>query len=514
MTSGPSYKQLAFAGLLVGATAVGAYIYYTRHAGNVKVNQEADAPSEALNAKTAKKAKKSKKKASKSSSQDSVEMNPSSEKHVSTKSEAGTATSATPSMMELAALCEKDIEELLVLKAEDKQNVFYALLLRGELLMSQPGEDAIMKSVSYFAKAIALVPNPSEIMAAFEKTLPKPIFSALISTLQGEVVKKTEKYFETLTKATGGKVAFAIEAYVDQLGNPGRRFMPKAKVDIAAGETVFEEVPDVVIMDPACDDTGKCDHDYKQIEEGVALGCEKFGDAKYCSEGCKKAGFEYYHMYTCEARGPDVTKHVDELRDHCKTTGNPVPFLMLHYVSMLLTEEIRGNGSAMNGPFAHYDHLPQAFPEPSDEDRKEAALIRAVFTSANENLADFLTDTIYASMKATLTHACFSFALDNPEAIVDAPSKPFRKLFGSNQEPTVIGLYHLAAHLPHACDASLQAEVVGGTKVRFVATRAVKAGEPLSLSFLPLDGMQKEMRREKLFLTYMLNCECTLCKSE
>jgi hypothetical protein len=293
--------------------------------------------------------------------------------------------------------------------------------------------------------------------------------------------------------------------------------MPKAKVDIAAGETVFEEVPDVVVMDPGCDDAGKCEHDYKQIEEGTAvLGCEKFGDAKYCSEGCKKTGFEYYHMYTCKARGQDVTKHVDELRDHCKTTGNPVPFLMLRYVSMLLTEEIRGNGSAMNGPFAHYDHLPQAFPEPSDEDRKEAALIRAVFTSANENLADFLTDTIYASMKATLTHACFSFSLDNSEAIVDAPAKPFRKLFGSNQEPTVIGLYHLAAHLPHACDPSLQAEVVGGagTKVRFVATRDVKAGEPLSLSFLPLDGMQKEMRRERLFLTFMLNCGCTLCKTE
>ena len=78
-----------------------------------------------------------------------------------------------------------------------------------------------------------------------------------------------------------------------------------------------------------------------------------------------------------------------ELHTLCAETGSSLALLMLRYIALLLSEELRGNGAANNGPFAHYDHLHPVFNAPSDIERKEAKLLRQIFSATNKRLWSF-----------------------------------------------------------------------------------------------------------------------------
>lgn len=424
------------------------------------------------------------------------------------------SVSIEKNLSDLAAMCEKDMDELMALGPEDKQKVFYALLMKGEAVMNQ-GEPGC---VQYFVKALTLVPNPGEILGAFEKTLPEPIFHALLQELQGEVTRKTEKYFAMLAAGAKGAVQFDLVSEVDLLGKPVKRFAPKAKAAILKGDLVFEEKADVVAWtDILTDPTMFCQNCLAKLGTDGAdvVKCDKEEDGLYCSEACKQADFDVYHMYICKAREAAAAS-LEALHAYCREEAkNGQALLMLRYVALLLTEEIKGNGTAMNGPFVHFDHLPQMYPNPNETDKKEAALIRAIFTVSNDNLADFLTDQIYASMKATLTRAAFVFSVYNSAALNAQDNiEAFRKVIGENQDCEAMAFFPLAAHFPHSCLPNLVLELAPGNKVRATATCDIAQGEPLSIAYVPVpEEISPEMRKEKLFLHFMINCECKACNA-
>ncbi len=489
------------ASLVVAVGATGAFYLINRSKSTESTEEPIHQDVLSKNETSSKKQRRNKKKnktQSSSTSQDSI------------VSEINIASvSVEKSMTELAELCNKSVDELMPLDPENKQKVFYALLLKGEATMNSGDLD---KAVECFVKACTIVPNPSEIIAAFEKSLPQPVFEAFLMKLQDQVMKRTEKYFELLSDSSNGHIKFTVKDIIDLLGKPHKQFMPVAKCAIKKGEILYEEKPDIVaITDLSIDPSGYCDFTLKKITDGPSY---KFEDAVYCSEEARVAGIDQYRMYVSEKR-PEALNALQSLNKYCKDEAkNGQALLMLRYVSMLLTEELKGNGTAVNGPFAHYDHLPQMFPSPTDADKKEAAIIRSIFTTTEENLAEFLTDQIYASMKATLIRASFSFNLDNPLALNNLDKvNPFRKVIGDNQDCDATAFYHLSAHLAHSCYPNVELEVIPstGSKIRAVALKDIATGEPLNISYIPVEGMEREMRKEKLFLNFMLDCKCTAC---
>lgn len=358
-----------------------------------------------------------------------------------------------------------------------------------------------------------LVPNPTEILGAFEKSLPEPVFTALLYSLQSEALKKTESYYEMLSGLSDGSVRF--EPVITQIGGkPVRHFAPVARKAVKKGEILFEESPGIFCLtDPNADVSKYCDHCLKTLNDEAKVVCEK-DDAGYCSETCKKTSFDVYHMYVCEAR-EQAAESLKKLREYCQTTvKNGSALLMLRYVAMLLTEELKGNGAAVNGPFVHFDHLPQMFPAPTEADKEEAAMIRSVFTTSNDNLAEFLTDQIYASMKGTLIRASFALNLTNSLAINNQSKvEPFRKVIGENQDCDVTAYYHMTAHIPHSCAPNVSLELVpeSGCHVRAVAQCDIDEDQPITISFVPVQDMETSMCKEKLFINFMLDCKCTEC---
>lgn len=126
-----NWKYLLVSSLIIAAGASGAY-YLFKHAGHAE-EDSSSAPSNSSDLAATKKSKKRKSKkrltgsASESTSKDSI----------TTEIEAEVTVTVEKSLSDLASLCEQDSEVLLSLGVEDKQKVFYALLLKGEAVMNQ-----------------------------------------------------------------------------------------------------------------------------------------------------------------------------------------------------------------------------------------------------------------------------------------------------------------------------------------------------------------------------------------
>lgn len=500
---GVNWRSVLVAGLVTAAGATGVYYLLSQQQPAKDASVDADAKAGAANG--ASKRRRQRKKGRRSTSAAEVES-------PSLTDINSARVYPEKAVVDLAMLCDKPLDVLIELEAETKQKVFYALLLKGEAVMNVPGQEPAA-SAKYFAKALALVPNPSEIMSAFEKSLNPAVFQEMIKLLQQEMLHKTDKYFERLAEPAGGRLAFAAATENDILGKGHRVHRPVAQRALKAGEVVFEEVPDVAsLIDLNADMLVYCDNCLKQLGDHT-LSCGQ-NDAFYCSPACQKTGIELYHGYVCTTNAAACVA-LGELRRYCKEVSHSgIALLLLKYVAMLLTEELRGNGATLGGPFDHYDNLPQLFPAPGELETEEARLIRAVFASVNANIADFLTDQIYASMKATLSRASFSFAVDNPLAVNNtAFIEAFRKVIGGNQDCDAMAFYRLAAHLPHACAPNVKLELVPGcgSMVRAVALRDVAAGEGLAVAFVPVDGLEAQRRKDQLFLHFMIDCQCAQC---
>jgi len=139
--------KLLLGTLVVAAGATGAYIYLTnsQRTGYAEADASNDASDEKKAAAPrnpkaeARRRKKEKQKAAvASATNEALGAASSASSHDSIVSEINTATvNIEKSMSELATLCEKDSDELQNLSVDDKQKVFYALLMKGEVLMNQ-----------------------------------------------------------------------------------------------------------------------------------------------------------------------------------------------------------------------------------------------------------------------------------------------------------------------------------------------------------------------------------------
>lgn len=351
-----------------------------------------------------------------------------------------------PSESELAVmlkLCDLDATDLLMLSPEQRQKVFYALLMKGEILMQQQGDPiAIEKAIKYFSKAVGLVPNPGEVLGALEQALPPEIYRRLLATIQSNMLERMKRYFEGLSN--DHPIQFVPG------GRNGREWIPVAREDIFEGSVVFTEKPALLFI--------------------------------------------------------PSNSFPESLTKHCDSTGSNMALFMYSYVSMLLKEEMLGNGAAQMGPFAHFDHLPQAVRIPTVDDITEAALIRESLGDQNEptktGLAEFLTNDIYAAMKVTLQRVLLD--LEKQDEVV-------YHLGGAKSSK--FGLFHLAAHFPHTCaHANVALHLKDVDTIAAVACSNIKKGEALLVSYLKEPS--NEFNHSRLLKEFGILCNCGLKESE
>ena len=312
-------------------------------------------------------------------------------KKTRTKKEKRPATSQSPAdnadalpaeLMASIEQCELPVSEILKLDTETKQRIFYTLLTRGEYKMHQSNYE---QAVNDFSKAVTIVPNPGEVVAALEKMLPPPMFNALLDKIQKELVVRVGEYFEGITPE-GGRVKFSeVEEDIEGVENTkGKNWYPYAMKDVQVGEVLWEETADIV--SPLISSLeGHCEFCMRNLDQMERVACHACQEQLYCSKQCREKSALVYHPFFCK---PDavVSEAVEELKQFGVENGSSMGLLMMRYIAMLLGEELCGNGTANNGPFAHYDHLKPTFNAPSDIDRKEAKILRRIFSASNEQV--------------------------------------------------------------------------------------------------------------------------------
>ena len=303
-------------------------------------------------------------------------------KPTATQSSADNPGALPAELMASIEQCELPVSEILKLDTETKQRIFYTLLTRGEYKMHQSNYE---QAVSDFSKAVTIVPNPGEVVAALEKMLPPPMFNALLDKIQKELVVKVGEYFEGITPE-GGRVRFReVEESIEGVeGAKGKNWYPYAMKDVQVGEVLWEETADIV--SPLVSNLeGRCEFCMRNLNQVERVACNACQEQLYCSKQCREKSALVYHPFFCK---PDavVSEAMEELKQFGAENGSSMGLLMMRYIAMLLGEELRGNGTANNGPFAHYDHLKPTFNAPTDVDRKEAKILRRIFSASNEQV--------------------------------------------------------------------------------------------------------------------------------
>lgn len=422
--------------------------------------------------------------------------------------------------------CDLPISTLLDMTSEEKQRIFYALLMRGEMLLGQISRDSsspssssslassntslsnLNKAIEYFSKAISIVPNPAEVIQALQQSIPPAVFSLLIERVQKDLKSKVDLYFKTLDNE--------MLTFIHEDGSSPNAFYPHTTHDLKKDAIIWKEVAD--ISQSAND--GYCDCCLVEVVESKHKCplCET-EEFVWCSEECRIKSSPMFHDYFCGEENATALECLYYIKEY---SGFPndcrlIPLLITRYVAMLLAEEMAGNSvSRVGGPFNHYDHLVAVMKSPSSEDIIEARMIRELFSNSvlarktnvsggdASGVLEFLTDQVYSIMKGTLQ-----------QNVIRLSSKTFecRTVSDENGCPSM-HLFHCAAHLSHSCDPNCYV-VIEGNHLILKSKRNIPSGTPLTVSFLPFStGTSSIDRKIKLESTLGIKCKCDLCLAE
>jgi hypothetical protein len=477
---------------------------------------------------------------------------------------AGSASQDVDPMTKSLQVCELSANELSKLPVDQKQQAFYALLVKGELMLKAKGEDSETRAIGYFLKAVLIVPNPSEVVMAYEQTLPASVFQKVMDALKAESENKTSAYFAAIVPESGlmrfeerdGPLLAASGKSV------GRHWIPVATKDIPVGACIMSEDADVALALPPAS-ASVCDFCFQTIEEEQVY----VADLRYCSKHCSQQAGSFYARYLERLEGTAAYAY-QQLVKVVQETRCYAPLLVLRYVGMLLTDELsRQQAKDLERPglFTHYDHLRPAYRAAKDADRAEAVLIRTILEPSNADVGEFLTDEIYVAIKSTLMFNCIGFRLqqtddeipltelrertasrddgetlaaaskttsDASEKAADASSEkatdtssekitgtPSEKglreavrFAGLSNQSSAIGLYHTLSHVSHSCqpNCTLQSDAQYPRRLKLVACQNVQAGDSLTISYVP--DAPKDERIEVIRRDFHIICQCPACE--
>lgn len=458
-------------------------------------------------------------------------------------------------------VCDLDNEELGKLSAEAKQQAFYALLVKGEMLLKDKKPEALERAVGYFLKAVAIVPNPTEVIMAYEQTLPAAVFQRIISELQVDSQRKAAAYFERITPESGAVRFVEMEGAPLATGKPaGRLWTATAAEDIEDETIVMSEEADVALA--TVNLTDACDYCFARLnaQDNTAV---SIADLRYCSLFCAERARSSYAKYIEGLEGTAAYAY-QQLILLTRETRTYAPLLLLRHVASLLEDELQRQktpDSGRIGLFSHYDHLRPAYRAVRDSDRAEAMLIRTILQPSNGDVGDFLTDEIYVAMKSTVMYNCIGLPASETvapatEAETVVPVVPVKeseedipvadvsispdvegqesgmskgpsieakvkvlepvRVAGSSYQAAFLGLYHTLAHVAHSCEPNcvLVPDAQIPRRLRLISRRSIQKGERLTI-FYPAGSAQtfedKTARRLTIERDFHVICDCSAC---
>ncbi|KAJ1679534.1 mitochondrial import receptor subunit tom20 [Spiromyces aspiralis] len=257
-----------------------------------------------------------------------------------------------------------------------------------------------------------------------------------------------------------------------------------------------------------------------------AFECTSCYKAVYCSESCRTEAYDAYHQLLC-AKSPQAAS----LADSSKESHELAPILIAKFFGTIIDKEKKkelarvmktGGEAKDDSEYTTWEHLERfKYLEiiPGKSDAVALNKLDSILAAKIPGLSEFVNEDRYVTLKGKLAYNTYAtFKEEGAKSAGDA-DKAVKDTYrnGGEGEPKGLALYLVTAHANHSCEPNAKPTFPADTtKLALVATKLVKKGEELTVSYIPVGHPERpyESRNKELMDKFRLKCGCSKCEAE
>ncbi|CAG8558119.1 10283_t:CDS:2 [Acaulospora morrowiae] len=395
-----------------------------------------------------------------------------------------------------------------------KEKYFMEQVAKGESLFGS-GEDHYLDAALCFYKALKVYPNPVELIMIYQKTIPEAVFTCVYEMMSLEVKKKQAEYFENFPpKDMNVRIKEISQGSSDE---NVRRGLFAAK-DFSPGDVIFKENPIASALDPSLETGDYCSYCLKELVSGSVHDDSDLFEAVYCSKNCQeKAMNEYAALLFTSNEPSDPESKEARLVGLVKSGNVKFPLMIARFLAKMVHEETQKVATGVDEEYSTWDHIERlrflSVP-PSEKEAKEIKLLRELFAAKVPGMEEFISEERYLMLKGKLMYNAYGIntSRDNERNIRENTEETIR----SSKSPVIgAGFYRVASYITHSCDPNTETKFPSKNyELSIVATKHIKAGDELKISYIRTGNRDLKSRRDELEAKWRFSCECTKCRLE
>ncbi|CAG8436891.1 12365_t:CDS:2 [Funneliformis mosseae] len=390
-----------------------------------------------------------------------------------------------------------------------KEQFFMEQVAKGETLFAG-GESGYLDAALCFYKALKVYPNPVELIMIYQKTIPEPVFNLVYDMMSIE--KKQAEYF-------GNFPPKEMNVRIEEIGQSSDEQIRRALIstkDFAPGDVIFIEQAIASALDPSLENGEFCSHCLKELN-GADFSDESdlFG-AVYCSKSCQEKAMAEYETLLFTTRDDVSSSNEAKLMELVKSGRVKYPLMIARFLAKMVHEETQKVATGIEEEYSTWDHIERLrylAVQPYDKESNEITLLKELFKTKVPGMEEFITEERYLMLKGKLMYNAYGI---HTERNMETLKENLEETMRSNQ-PTVIGagFYRVASYLAHSCSPNTEARFPDKNNVlSIVATKPIKAGDELKISYIRVGDRNYSNRRGELETKWRFKCTCTRCMEE
>ncbi|GJE84992.1 MAS20-domain-containing protein [Phanerochaete sordida] len=429
----------------------------------------------------------------------------------------------------------------------EKEQYFMEQATLGEQLCTQGPAFAVSAAFAFF-RALRVYPSPVELIMLYQSSLPPEVFAVILELTNLDVKERAEGYYDH----------FPPKSWNVRVQDKDGKKVLVADKDFEKGDVIYKEYPIVAALDWDLLEAGShCAYCLKLVHKVSEYRPESdLLNTVYCSRDCYDKAKQQYHgiLFTLDpllppdldaegvAADPEKRKAAQEaLVAHLKSNKKLADFLVAKWVALQITIEtskvIPGSVSpAKDLPkyldddapeYAIGDHLERLRFLGAEVKEEDTEILRNVFGTALPGLENSLTEDRHATTLGKMLYnaigICYSGGRDDRPQFHERPEdqERTRTPYGTSHQ-VGSGLFLVSSYIQHSCEPSVRPSFTAGNhKLSLIATRAIAAGEELTMAYVDVAQHEGESaadarrrRRFELARGWRFKCECARCAAE
>ncbi|RKP34357.1 hypothetical protein BJ085DRAFT_23803 [Dimargaris cristalligena] len=409
----------------------------------------------------------------------------------------------------------KALEEPFPADPTMKEKMFMECVAEGEKFVAM-GETGFENAAIVFYRALKVYPDPVELIMIYQKTVPQSVLSIIMGMLGQDVKRRQDTYYDNFPPKSMNVTIKSLPEGAEKTDPKYHKGAVAAK-DFAIGDIIYTEDPEVSLLMPSLQDAPYCSFCLKYLlDDTEAPTCDSCKKVRYCSTQCKDKAYDEFHRYLCPGNYADPHSKAQELFNLWSDKSELSTLMIARFFGHLIEVEKSRQLTAGEGDFTVWERMEHLkFLELPDSamDHSRQNLINELICKKVPGLDEFMTDERYLSFKGKLLYNAIAIRSDDPEAPSGTSTEYVRS--PSNRGVKGSGLYLVSSYVTHSCQPNTVPVFPKGThKLALKATRPIKAGEELSMSYIVPQDRSAEARQEELVEKYRFRCSCPACETE